>query len=82
MAGVLLVFSFLIVPAACAMIFFGSTKVRLLVGWGFGLLASAAGLAASAQWDLPTGASVVTAFGLLFTCCTGVYATKRLLRFR
>ena len=82
MAGVLLVFSFLIVPAACAMIFFGSIKVRLLVGWGFGLLASAAGLAASAQWDLPTGASVVTAFGLLFACCTGVYATKRLLRFR
>ncbi|MCH7547598.1 MAG: hypothetical protein IID30_14450 [Planctomycetes bacterium] len=51
------------------------------MGWGFGLLASAAGLAASAQWDLPTGASVVTAFGLLFTCCTGVYATIRLLRF-
>ena len=81
MEGRLLGVSFLIVAAACGMIVCGSIKGRLLVGCGFGLLASAAGLAASAQWDLPTGASVVTAFGLLFTCCTGVYATIRLLRF-
>src|SRR5215467_12778934 len=40
-AGVLLVFSFLIIPAA--------------IGWIFGTLVSAAGLAASFVFDLPTG---------------------------
>lgn len=81
-AGVLLVFSFLIVPAACAMIFFSETRTRLLVGWVFGLAASTAGLAASAQWDLPTGASVVTAFGALFVGCAAAYGITRRRRER
>ena len=76
-AGVLLVFSFLIVPAACAMMFFGTIRARLLVGWMLGVLASAAGLAASALWDLPTGASIVAVFGVLFACCAAVYAVVR-----
>ncbi len=65
MAGVLLVFSFLVVPAVCAMMFFRRVGTRLLAGWGFAFAASVAGLWASAQWDLPTGASVVAAFGML-----------------
>ena len=80
MAGVLPVFSFLIVPAACAMMFFSATRTRLLVGWVFGILASALGLMASAVWDLPTGASVVAAFGALFVCCAIAYAVTRRLR--
>jgi zinc/manganese transport system permease protein len=69
MAGVLLVFSFLIVPAACSMLFFTTVRARLLAGWTFGLVASSAGLASSARWDLPTGATVVAAFGAVFACC-------------
>jgi zinc/manganese transport system permease protein len=69
MAGVLLVFSFLIVPAACAMLFFTGTRDRLVAGSGFGTLASGAGIAASALWDLPTGASVVVALGVVFAFC-------------
>ena len=76
MAGVLTVFSFLIVPAACASMFFGSVRNRLLVGWGFGLLGSLLGLTASMEWDLPTGAAVVAAFGFLFTICALVYAVR------
>lgn len=68
-AGVLLVFSFLIVPAACAMLFFTGTRGRLLAGCGFGTLGSGAGIAASALWDLPTGASVVAALGAVFVLC-------------
>ncbi len=80
MAGVLLVFSFLVVPAVCAMMFFQSISSRLLAGWGFGLLSSVVGLWASAQWDLPTGASVVAAFGVLLISCAIAYQVKNIMR--
>ena len=65
LAGVLLVFSYLIVPAAVATLLSASVPARLLIGWGVGALVSAAGLWASFAWDLPTGAAVVTSFGAL-----------------
>jgi zinc/manganese transport system permease protein len=64
LAGVLLVFSYLIVPAAVAALLASGVTARLLVGWGFGLLVSALGLGASWTWDLPTGAAIVTTFGV------------------
>jgi zinc/manganese transport system permease protein len=64
-AGVLLVFSFLIVPAVIGSIFSNKVHVVLAVGWGVGILASAVGLAGSYVFDLPTGAAMVTAFALL-----------------
>jgi zinc/manganese transport system permease protein len=66
LAGVLVVFGLLIVPAACAAIFFGTIGMRLLGGWIVGAVASGAGIAASVVWDLPTGAAVVTALGAAF----------------
>lgn len=63
-AGVLLVFSFLIVPAVIGAIFSRQLLVVLLVAWSVGILASAAGLAGSYVLDLPTGAAMVAAFGL------------------
>jgi zinc/manganese transport system permease protein len=66
-AGVLLVFSYLIVPAAIGVLLVASIRGRLLVGWGFGLAASVLGLTTSYLWDLPTGAAVVTTFGALLT---------------
>jgi zinc/manganese transport system permease protein len=65
MAGVLLVFAFLIVPAAVAMLSGHSVAGRLLLGWALGLMVSALGLWASFHWDLPTGAAVVATFGAL-----------------
>jgi zinc/manganese transport system permease protein len=62
-AGVLLVFSFLIVPAAIGVIFASSPARQLAIGWIVGILASAAGLAASFAFDLPTGATMVCVFG-------------------
>jgi zinc/manganese transport system permease protein len=79
LAGVLLVFSFLVVPASCAMIFFRGAWPRLAAGWLLGVAGSAAGITASARWDLPTGASVVTAFGALFVVCAVAYGTRRML---
>jgi zinc/manganese transport system permease protein len=63
-AGVLLVFSYLIVPALAATIIGGSIATRLLVGWGFGAGVSVVGVVASAGLDLPTGATIACAFGL------------------
>ena len=63
-AGVLLVFSYLIVPALAGVVLGGSILSRLLIGWSFGTLVSVLGMAASAALDLPTGATVVCAFGL------------------
>lgn len=64
-AGVLLIFTFLIVPATCAMLFSNTIKTRLILGWVIGFLASILGLAVSYYMDLPTGASIVCTFGLI-----------------
>ncbi|MDQ6923178.1 MAG: metal ABC transporter permease [Pseudomonadota bacterium] len=63
-AGVLLVFSFLIVPAVIGFIFSTDVRVVLPIAWGAGIVAAAAGLAAAYALDLPTGAAMVTAFAL------------------
>jgi len=63
-AGVLLVFSYLIVPALAGIMLGRTIPAKLLIGWGFGTLVSVIGMAASAAFDLPTGATVVCAFGL------------------
>ena len=62
-AGVLLVFAYLIVPAALAGLFAPDLRRRLLLAWALGALLTAAGLYASWEWDLPTGPAIVSAFG-------------------
>lgn len=69
-AGVLLVFSFLIVPAVCAMILADAMKSRLMLGWGFGFLGSVVGIIVSYVFDLPTGAAIVCVFGGLLPVCS------------
>ena len=63
-AGVLLVFSYLIVPALAGIVLGGSLAARLLIGWSFGVIVSVIAMVGSAALDLPTGATVVCAFGL------------------
>ncbi|MBI4255503.1 MAG: metal ABC transporter permease [Candidatus Rokubacteria bacterium] len=65
LAGVLLVFAYLVVPATAGALLARSARGRLAVGWALGVLVSVGGLAASWAWDLPTGAAVVVAFGAL-----------------
>jgi zinc/manganese transport system permease protein len=62
--GVLLVFSYLIVPALAGIALGRTVRAKLLVGWAFGTLVSVLGVVASAAFDLPTGATIVCAFGL------------------
>ncbi len=72
MGGVLLVFSYLIIPAVCANIFATTMRARLAVGWGVATLASVAGLYASYRLDLPTGAAIVCALGLALLLTSSV----------
>ena len=62
-AGVLLVFCFLIVPSVAAMLFTDCLGVRLAIGWTIGALVSAGGVTLSFVLDLPTGATIVATFG-------------------
>jgi len=63
-AGVLLIFSFLIVPALCGMLLSGRFRNSLLTGWLVGVGVSLAGLFLSYSWDLPTGATIICALGI------------------
>jgi zinc/manganese transport system permease protein len=62
-AGVLLVFAYLIVPAVAGALVSGTVRGRLIVGWSVGFAVSVLGLTASYAWDLPPGAAVVATFG-------------------
>jgi zinc/manganese transport system permease protein len=63
-AGVLLTFAYLIVPAVCAVMLAKTWGARLLIGWGIAAAASLVGLYTSFAMDLPTGAAIVCACGL------------------
>ena len=76
-AGVLLVFSFLIIPAAIGVMFTSSPARQLAIGWITGTLTSAAGLAVSFAFDLPTGATMVCAFGAALTVAGLLYPFLR-----
>ncbi len=62
-AGVLLVFCYLVVPSVGAMLFADRIGPRLAIGWTMGTLVSALGCYFSVWLDLPTGATIVCTFG-------------------
>jgi zinc/manganese transport system permease protein len=62
-AGVLLVFCYLIVPSVAAMLYADSIGRRLAIGWTMGTVVSALGVYLSFSFDLPTGATIVCTFG-------------------
>ncbi len=78
-AGVYLVFSYLIVPAVCAALLAERIRARLWIGWAVAVLAGLSGLLVSVQLeelDLPTGPAIVCAFGV-FLVLSGVAAYVR-----
>jgi zinc/manganese transport system permease protein len=62
-AGVLLVFCYLIVPSVAAMLYSERIGRRLAIGWTMGTVVSALGIYLSVKLDLPTGATMVCTFG-------------------
>jgi zinc/manganese transport system permease protein len=77
--GVLLVFVYLVVPAAIAVMLTGRLGARLMVGWIAGALVSAVGLLASYAWDLPTGAAIVSAFGVALIATAAARGSRALV---
>jgi zinc/manganese transport system permease protein len=77
-AGVLLVFSYLIIPAALSGLFVTNLGGRLLLAWALGAALTAAGLYASWTWDLPTGPAIVTAFGAAMAVVALAFAIRKL----
>src|SRR5438477_7092819 len=63
-AGVLLVFCYLIATSVAAMLYADSIGRRLAIGWTMGTVVSAVGVYLSLKLDLPTGATIVCTFGL------------------
>lgn len=64
-AGILMVFAFLIIPAFTASLIAATLRGRLIVGWALGALGALAGLAVAYAADLPVGATIVSVLGLL-----------------
>jgi zinc/manganese transport system permease protein len=76
-AGVLLVFCYLIVPSVGAMLYAESVGRRLAIGWTMGTVVSAVGVYLSLVLDLPTGATIVVTFGVVLAAMA---ALRPLLR--
>ena len=71
-AGVLLVFTFLVVPAVIAFLFTRRTGLLIALSWSSSAIACALGLGVSYRYDLPTGPLIVCMFGLLLVAIGGV----------
>lgn len=65
-AGVLLAYSFLMIPAAIATLFTRRWGLAVLLGWGLGFLACLLGLGSSYRWNWPYGPTLVLFLGLFF----------------
>ncbi|HYS54212.1 MAG TPA: metal ABC transporter permease [Thermoanaerobaculia bacterium] len=76
-AGVLLVFSYLIVPSVAAMLFAESIGKRLTIGWAMAVLVTALGILLSFKLDLPTGATIVCTFGISLVLMAVAWALTR-----
>jgi zinc/manganese transport system permease protein len=61
--GVLLVFSYLVIPAVCANLLAQRFSFLLIIGWLFAVAGSIGGIWGSTQFDVPTGAAIVCALG-------------------
>ncbi len=76
-AGVLLAYSFLMIPAAIAGMFSAGWIKAVVLGWAIGLVACLAGLIASYNWNLPYGPSLVLSLGLFFLVAVVVRSVRR-----
>jgi len=76
-AGVLLVFVFLVVPAIAAVLITDNRLYQLLIGWGLGVAVSVAGMVVSYQASLPSGPTVVAVYGVvLVVVALGIYIAR------
>jgi len=76
-AGVLVVFAYLVAPAVAARLFTRSAGKRLAIGWTMGAVVSAIGILLSLWADVPTGATIVCTFGIALLLLATVSLARR-----
>lgn len=69
LAGIILVISYLTIPQAIAGIFYKNFKQQLIASAAISMVGSLIGLFVSAKLNIPTGATIVLCFLVLFTLC-------------
>ncbi len=74
--GILMVFSYLVIPACIAILLASRMRTRLILGWAAGVLGSALGLVGSYAWDLPTGPAIVVMLGLMLAVVWAASAAR------
>ena len=79
-AGVLLIFSLLIIPAVTAMLSTSGTVRRVVFGWVFGLVGCVLGLEASLRGDFAAGPSIIATLLALLLLCAGIVPLVRMAR--
>ncbi len=67
-AGVLLAYAFLMIPAATATLFTRRWGLAVALGWAIGFIACLIGLCSSYHWSFPYGPTLVLSLGLAFIC--------------
>lgn len=78
-AGVLMVFSALVIPGVVAFLFTNRFRIALLIAWAAGSIAIIGGIGTSFYWDLPTGPLLVCSFGAVLVVAA---VLRRLLGIR
>jgi len=75
-AGVLLVFTYLVVPACVAVLFADGARSRLILAWIVGVVVTVGGMTVSYYGSFPTGPAVVGAFAVVLALCGIAYAIR------
>lgn len=76
LAGVLLVFAFLIIPAAIGVLHANTFRSQLVVAWAAGTATSLVGLAISYLGDYATGATLVCTYGFALAIAALAHALR------
>jgi len=77
MAGVLLVFGLLVIPAVAGLLATRRAGAAMTIGWVFGFLASAIGLVASVSMDMPAAPSIMVTLTVLLLAVGAMAAMMR-----
>lgn len=79
-AGVLLVFGLLVIPAVAGLMATPRTGPALAIGWVFGFTCGVLGLLGSVQWDLPAAPSILVTLTLMLVVHAAGLALVRMRR--